>query len=172
MLISINFQSEEVKPAYNYHSWISERFRLLYYFFSLFFDPLSRGVFHLIYPLLNHLHPPLVDHSNSYLSTCPIRYPLQLSVSCGSQGGTVQRSSPHKCGQKSSYNAFNAMVSAFPYIFLGFLPSHMFMRHIPVIEASWKVTLIARLHTLNHIHQVQGGCTPRTTFHLLSTYGT
>jgi len=37
-------------------------------------------------------------------------------------------------------------VLAFSYIFLGFLPSHVSMKHILIIEPSWKVTLIARLY--------------------------
>ena len=45
------------------------------------------------------------------------------------------------------------------------------MKHILVIEPSWKVTLTAGLYILNHIHKAKGGCTPRTTIHLLSTYG-
>ena len=59
-----------------------------------------------------------------------------------SQGSTVQRSSPHKCDQKSSCCAFNAMVAAFPYILLGFPPSRMFEEHVSVDGASWKVTLV------------------------------
>ena len=121
---------------------------ICYSLFSLFFSiPLPWRVFHLIYPPLDHLHPTLVDHPSPYLSTCSIRHPLWFSVSCGSQGSTIQRSSPHKCGQKSSCNAFNAVVAAFLYIFLGFLLSRMFMRLVPVIGASWRVTLIAGVHT-------------------------
>ena len=57
--------------------------------------------------------------SRSFVSyTCwsskPLLDPFWPSVSCGSQGNTVQKSSPHKCGQKSSYSAFNAVVAAFP----------------------------------------------------------
>ena len=83
-------------------------------FFLYFPDPfLMKGLSHYIAPL-NHLDPTLVDHPNPYLSTCPIRHPLWFSVSCSSQCSTVQRSSPHKCGQKSSCSAFNAVVAAFP----------------------------------------------------------
>ena len=63
---------------------------------------------------LGHLDPTLVDHLSPYLSTCPIKHPFWLSVSCGSQGSTIQASPQHKCGQKSSCNAFNAVVAAFP----------------------------------------------------------
>ena len=134
--------------------------------------PFSWRVSHIIQLILDHLDPTLVDHLSPYLSAHPIRHPSQPSVSCGSQGSTVQRSSPHKCGQKSSCNTFNVVVAAFPQIFLGFLLSCMLMRNIPIAGAFWRVTLIVGLHTLNHIHQVRRGCTPRTTFRLLSTNGT
>ena len=124
-----------------------------YTIFSLSFPiPLHERVLHLIYPHLNNLNPPLVDHSKLYLSTCPIKYPLYLSMSCSNQGNTVQMSSLYKCGQKSSCSAFNVVVTAFSYIFLGFLHSHVSTKHIYVIEVSWKVTLIAGLHILNTIH--------------------
>ena len=134
------------------HSRISEWFRLLSSFSLSFSIPLHERVLHLIYPHLNNLHPPLVDHSKPYLSACPIKHPLQLSVSCDSQGNTVQRSSPHKCVQKSSYSAFNVVVTTFSQIFSGFLPFHESAKYIYVIEASWKVTLIAGLYILNPIH--------------------
>ena len=141
--------------------------------FSLYFPiPFSWRVSHIIYLPPDHPHPTSVDHPSLYLSTCPIKYSLQFSVSCGSQVSTVQKSSPHKCGQKSSCSAFNAVVTAFPQIFLILLPSRMFMRHVLIIGVSWKITLIAGLHTLNYIHQVREGATPQTTFHLLPTYGT
>ena len=82
-------------------------------FFLFFFFSFSWRVFHLMYLHLDHLHPTLVDHLSSYLSTYPIRHPLWFSVSCGSQDSTVQRSSPHKCSQKSSCSAFYAVVVAF-----------------------------------------------------------
>ena len=115
---------------------------------SLYFPiPFSWRVFHLIYLHLDHLHPPLIDHLSSYLSTCPIRHSLWFSVSCGSQDSIVQRSSPHKCDQKSSCSAFNVVVAAFPQILLGFLPSRMFMTYVPIIGASQRVTLIVGVHT-------------------------
>ena len=83
-------------------------FFLLFFFFSF-----SWRVFHLMYLPLDHLHPILVDHLNSYLSTYPIRHPLWFFVSCGSQDSTVQRSSSHKCSQKSSCSTFNVVVVAF-----------------------------------------------------------
>ena len=64
--------------------------------------------------LLGHLDPIFVDHLSPYLSARPIKHSFQPSVSCGSQNSIVQKSSPHKYGQKSNCNAFNAMVAAFP----------------------------------------------------------
>ena len=134
------------------HSRILEWFRLLSSFSLSFSIPLHERVLHLIYPPLNNLYPPLVDHPKLYLSTYPIRHPLQLSVSCGSQCNTVQRSSPQKCGLKSSSNTFNVVVTTFSQIFLGFLPSHVSAKYIYVIEAFWKITLVAGLYILNSIH--------------------
>ena len=81
------------------------------------------------------------------MSVCPIRHPLWLSMSCGSQGNTIQGFSPHKCGQKSSCSAFNAVVATFPYIFLS--PHHpcTFTIHVTVTRSSWKITLFIRIHT-------------------------
>ena len=105
--------------------------------FSFFFLILSSWrVSYIIQLPLDHLDPTLVDHLSPHLSVCPIRHPLWSSVSCNSQGNIVQGSSLHKCGQKSSYSAFNVVVAAFPWIFLGFLHSRMFMRHVLIIGAS------------------------------------
>ena len=112
---------------------------------SLSLFPLSGRSSHIIQLPLDHLHPTLVDHLHPHLSTCPIRHLLQLSVSRGSQGNTVQRSSPHKCSQKSSCSAFNAVVAAFPQIFLGFLSSRLFMRHVLIIGTSQKVIPVAKI---------------------------
>ena len=170
--MSIEFQSEEAIIIRINHSWIQRQFRLLQCSLSIFPIPSSQRVLHIIYLSLDHPHPTFVDHPSLYLSTCPIKHHFWFSVSCGSQGSIVQRSSPHKCGQKSSCSAFNVVVAAFPLIFLGLLPSRMFMRHVSIIGTSWKITLTAGLYTLNYIHQVRGGTPSRTTFHLLPTYGT
>ena len=87
------------------------------FFLEFFRSPCLWKVSHIIQLFMDHLDPTLVDHLSYYLSTCPIRHLLQLSVSCGSQDSTVQRSFPHKCGQKSSCNAFYAVVVAFSQIF-------------------------------------------------------
>ena len=96
---------------------------------------------------MDHLHLTFVDYLSPQLSTRPIRHLLWLSVSCGTQGSTVQKSFPHKCGQKNSCSAFNAVVVAFPWIFLGFFLSRMFMRHVLINGVSWKVILVAGIDT-------------------------
>ena len=47
------------------------------------------------------------------MSTCLISHLLWLSVNGGGRNCTVQRYSPHKCGQKSCCNAFNAVKATF-----------------------------------------------------------
>ena len=130
-----------VRGGQTYINWLPLNTRTIQldtvFSLSLYFlIPLLWRVFHIIYLPLDHFHPILVDHLSPYLSTCPIRHPLWFSVSYGSQGSTVQKSSPHKCGQKNSFSAFNAVVTAFSQIFLGFLLSRMFMRHVLIIGAS------------------------------------
>ena len=81
---------------------------------SLFSDPLLSGRSFTLYSFfLNYHDPTLVHHLSSHLSTCPISHLLWLSVNGDGWNCTVQRSSPHKCGQKNCYNAFNAVIAAF-----------------------------------------------------------
>ena len=67
----------------------------------------------------NHLDPTLVGHLSPNSSTCPIRHPLCLSVSCGSQGNTVQGSSPYKCSQEVWWDTLNVMVATIPSVMSG-----------------------------------------------------
>ena len=115
-------------------------------FFSLF--PISNlwRISYIIQLLFLYLDLTLVDHLSHYLSVCPIRHLLQFSVSCSSQGNTIQGFSPHKCGQKVSCSAFNVMTTAFPQIFPSFHSSGMFMMHVPLSETSQKVTLSNRIY--------------------------
>ena len=113
---------------------------------SIFPIPSSWSVSYIIQLPLDYLDPTLIDHLSLYLYTCPIRHLIWLSVSCDNQDNTVQRSSPHKCSQKSSCSAFNTVVAVFLEIFLGSAHSHMFMMHILIIGVSWKVTLIIGIH--------------------------
>ena len=120
--------------------------RELQYFSFFFFIPSSWRVSYIIQLPLDHPDPTLVDHLSLHLSVCPIRHPLWSSVSCDSQGNTVQGSSPHKYSQKSSCSVFNAVVATFHQIFLGFLHLYAFMMHVLITGASWKVTLIVGIH--------------------------
>ena len=89
---------------------------------SLFSDPLlMEDISHYIVPL-NHPLPTLVHHLSHHLSICPIKFLLQLFLSCDLSENIVQRSTPHKCGHKSRYNAFNVVITAFLQIFWS-LPS-------------------------------------------------
>ena len=68
-------------------------------------------------------------------------------VSYGSQGNIVQGFSQHKCDQESNCSAFNAIVATFPKIFLRSHHPWMFMIHIFIVGASWKVVMIVRTCT-------------------------
>ena len=115
-------------------------------FFLSFSILSSQRVSYIIQLPLGYLDLTLVDHLSFYLSVCPIRHPLWLYVSCGSQDNTVQESSPHKCDQKSSCSAFNAMAAAFPQIFLSSQPSCTLEIHAPITRVCWKVTLNLKIH--------------------------
>ena len=115
-------------------------------FFSLF--PISNlwRISYIIQLLFLYLDPTPVDHLSHYLSVCPIRHLLWFSMSCGSQGSTVQGSSPHKCDQKVSCRAFNAVVAVFPQIFPSFHSSNTFMMHVILSGIFQKVTLSNRIY--------------------------
>ena len=81
-----------------------------------------------------------------YLSTYPIRHPLWLCMSCGSQGSIVQGSSPYKCDQKSSCSAFNVVATALSQIFPSSYSSSIFVMLAPSSGVSWKVTLSDRIY--------------------------
>ena len=93
---------------------------LLYYIFSI--PPLWR-IFYIIYTFLGHLYRTLVYHLNLYSSICLIKHLPYLFVNGSGWDYTVQRSSPHKCGQKSRCSSFNAVVTAFPLDISVFLSS-------------------------------------------------
>ena len=129
--------------------------------------PFSWRVSYIIQFSLGHLDPTLIDHLSPYLSVCPIRHPLQLVVSCDSQDNTVQGSPQHKCGQKSSCNAFNAEVAVFLQIFWS-LPSsqcicEVFLRGGNFVEHPYN----GPSKQLNRIQQIRGGVSPRKAFLLL-----
>ena len=78
---------------------------------------LSWKIFPIIQFLLNYLPPTLIHHLSHHLNICPITLLLQLFLNCDLPGNTVQKSTSHKCGHKSRYNAFNVVVTAFLQIF-------------------------------------------------------
>ena len=83
-------------------------------YFTTFFLSLSYGGSFTLYSfLLDHLDRTLVNHLNLHSSACPIRHLLWLSVNSNGCDCTVQRSSSHKCGQKSCCTAFNVVISTF-----------------------------------------------------------
>ena len=94
----------------------SARVILFLFPFSISPDPLPSGRSFTLYSFfLNYPDRTLVHHLNPHLSICPIRHLLWLSVNGGDWDCTVQRSSPHKYGQKSCCSAFNAVVAAFAF---------------------------------------------------------
>ena len=114
----MNWMSEEVN--YYLKIWVWELIQLLmlrWFFFSLFFSvfrsPFSGRAFTLYSFFFNYPDRTLVHHLSPHLSIRLISHLLWLSVNGGGWNCTVQMSSPHKCGQKSCRNAFNAMVAAF-----------------------------------------------------------
>ena len=93
-------------------------------FFTMFFRSLSYGGSFTLYSfLLDHLNHTLVNHLNFHSSTCLIRHLLWLSVNGGGWDCTIQEFSPYKCDQKSYYNAFNTVVTAFLLDIFAFLSS-------------------------------------------------
>ena len=81
---------------------------------SIYRSPPFFGRFFALYNFfLNYLNRTLVHYLNPHLSICPISHLFWLFVNGGGWNCTVQRSSPHKCGQKSCCSAFNAVVVAF-----------------------------------------------------------
>ena len=84
--------------------------------FSISLDPPPSGRSFTLYSFfLNYPSRTLVHHLSPHSSICPIRHLLQLFVNGGSCDYTIQRSSPHKYGQKSCYSAFNAVTAAFAF---------------------------------------------------------
>ena len=84
--------------------------------FLLLSPSLMEDISHYIVPL-NYPPLTLVHHPSHHLSICPIKLILQLFLSCDLLGNTVQKSTPHKYGHKSRYNAFNMVIAVFLQIF-------------------------------------------------------
>ena len=82
-------------------------------FLSNFQSPLSGRAFTLYSFFLHYSDRTLVYHLSLHLSTCLISHLLWLSVNGSGWNCIVQRSSPHKCGQRSFCSAFNVVVATF-----------------------------------------------------------
>jgi len=72
---------------------------------------------------LDDLGPPFVDHPGRHLSACSIKQLPKPFVSYGSQGSTIQGSSPHKCSQEVWWDALNVGTATIPSIMSGLTPS-------------------------------------------------
>ena len=91
-------------------------------------------------------------------------------MSCGSQDSTVQGFSPHKCGQKSSCSAFNAVAVALSQIFPSSYSSNMFAMLAPSSGVSWKVTLSDRAYIRSTLGLSEEIFLLRTPFHWNITF--
>ena len=118
-----------------------------FFLFSLYFSipPLSRRSFTLYSFFLNYLDRTLVHHLSPHLSICPISHLFWLSVNGDGWNCTVQRSSPHKCGQRSCCSAFNVVVAAFASRYSVFLSS----LHVPKVHPYFWIFLEGHLDCLN-----------------------
>ena len=89
---------------------------LFLFSFSISSDPPPFGRSFTLYSFfLNYHDRTLVHHRSLHSNICPIRHLPWLPVDGGGWDCTVQRSSPHKCGQKSCCSAFNMVVVAFAF---------------------------------------------------------
>ena len=76
----------------------------------------------------------------------------------------VQVSSPHKCGQRVSYRAFNAVVVAFPQIFSTFLLPYPFLMLIFASRIAQSIIPDVRPIHLTSALLSRGECCPQTHF--------
>ena len=110
------------------------------------FRSLSLRVFPLIYTISFFSSSPYtwtVDCSFCFLSH---QHPFEVFSDSCKLKNTVQRSLPHKCGQRVRFRAFNVVIAAFFQIFLSFHPSCTFITYIPISGISQKVTLNDRIY--------------------------
>ena len=107
---------------------------------SLSILPLSYGKYFPLYSPLSHPSLTLIHYLNHHLSVCPIKLLLQFFLSDDLLGNTIQRSTSHKCGYKSRYNAFNVVVAAFLQIF----------RSLPFSQCVCEVSLHGENFVENH----------------------
>ena len=111
----MNWKSKEVN--YYLNNWVWELIQplmLRWFFFSIFRSPPFSGRSFTLYSFfLNYPDCTLVHHLSLHLSICLISHLLWLSVNGDGWNCTIQRSSPHKCGQRSCCSTFNAVAAAF-----------------------------------------------------------
>ena len=106
-------------------------FKLDYNFSSLYYSASPIFSNELPLSLENFLHyiasffsswPSICWLSRPLLKCLSHQTPLKFFVSCGNQDGTVQGSSPHKCGQGVWWGALNVVATTIPPITSGLTP--------------------------------------------------
>ena len=143
---------------------------IVFFFFFFFFlkVPSSWRVSYIIQLSLGHLDPTFVDHLSSYLSACPIRHTFWLFVSCGTKATLFRGLLTHKCGKKSSCNAFNADVAVFLQIFWS-LPSSQCIYEVFLCGGNFvEHPYNGPSKQLNRIQYIRGGISPWKAFLLFS----
>ena len=129
---------------------------------------LMEDISHYIVPL-NYPPPTLVHHLSHHLSICPIELLLQLFLSCDLTRNTVRRSTSHKCGHKSRYNAFNVVLVAFLQIFWS-LPSSLNVRGVSLRGGNFVENYYnGPSKQLNRVQNIRGGISPRKASRLFLT---
>ena len=139
------------------------------FFLNFFYRPTSmEDISHYIV-LLNYHFPTLVHHPSHHLSICPIKLLLQLFLSCDLPRNTVQKSTPHKCGHKSRYNAFNVVVAVFLQIFWS-LPSFLYVCGASLHGGNFVENYYNGLSKqLNRVQYIRGGISHRKASQLFPT---
>ena len=78
---------------------------------------------------------------------------------------------PHKCGQKSGYGVFNAVVAAFSQIFCAFPHSFQIHRKLPPLLNFLEGPFSCWHTNLRYASRIREDFPPRTFLHVLLTYG-
>ena len=112
---------EETNAHINLVNKVQVQLWLLQSPFSVFRSP-PYGRYFPLYNLLEPSSPYTCSSSKPPLKYLSHQISSQLFLNDNLLENTVQRSTPHKCGNKSRYNAFNVEVATFLYIFWN-LPS-------------------------------------------------
>ena len=112
---------------------------------SIFRSLFSGRSFTLYSFFFNYPNRTPVHHLSPHLSIRLISYLLWLFVNGGDWNYTVQRSSPHKCSQKSCCSAFTVVVAAIDSRYSVFLSS----LHVPKVHPYFWIFLEGHLDCLN-----------------------